>query len=103
MLGIQATMKGKVDELLSTDDKTQRRPFEYRLKLARKGTLVQLYPDLILTVDTVRSNSVVRIRVLGLAAFLKTAFREAVAADPQTSIKSWHIHGALGVTDELEP
>lgn len=104
VISVGTTTKAKIDELLGTDSKTTRKPFKYRLKIGRQSaTQVEIYPKLLLTVETVRSDLVVKVRVSSLFDYLKTQFRTLVASDPLTSIVSYHVHRVGGSTDEAEP
>ena len=64
---------------------------------------IQIYPKLVLTIETSRSDSVLNTNLAFLFGLLKTEFRNVVLTDSQTSIIDWHFHRDGESIDEIEP
>lgn len=96
---VQQEYKTRIQQLIASDPQTTLVDWSYRLKVGR----AEVYPKLVLILDTTRTEDQIRSALDPVYQDLKQSIRNLIASDPQTSIVSWHVHLSTGSVDELEP
>ena len=99
---LQQEYKVRLQALAGADSQTAITGFEYRLKVAVRDDQAEVYPKLVIVLDTTRTEPQIRSALDDVYADLKQSVRSLVASDPQTSIVSWHAHLSTGSVDEAE-
>ncbi len=99
---LQQEYKDRLQALADADPQTTITGFGYRLKVGMKDGLAEVYPKLVISLDTTRTEDQIRAALNDVFVDLKQAIRALVASDPRTSLVSWHYHLTTGSVDEDE-
>lgn len=104
MSRVEQMYRDRILGAISADPQTSLVRARYRLDVKKyeDGT-AQVYPKLHIVVDTTRTEEAVESALSVLYDSLKADIRTLVAASPQTSIITWHVHRDTGSVDEDEP
>lgn len=102
MATLEQTYRDRIADAIAGDPQTTFTSATYRLKVAPRDGGWQVYPKLILTVDTTRTRQQVHQVLDGIFDDLKADIRALVQGDALTTIVSWHRHLSTGANDEDE-
>ncbi len=101
--GLQGQIEDKLTALAAADLQTDVPSFDFNLKVIQQDEgIIQVYPKMIITVDTTRSVEALVGAIADYYDELKTRFRALVAASPSTTIAGWHHHKNGQTISEVE-
>ena len=101
-LNLQTKAQNRIIALANGDPETGVPSFNWRLKIIKSNFGVQVYPKLIITVDTTRTDEQLLGAINEYFNDLKGELRLMCNSFPNTFISSWHVHRIDGAADERE-
>ncbi len=100
--GLRPQLENKLLQLAATDVETSITAFEWRLKVIQADGEVSVYPKLVISGLTTRSNDQLLGSLDSYIVEVKTRLRSLASSFPATSITRWHYHLSTGSVDEVE-
>ncbi len=101
-LQLRTKAENKIIALANGDPQTGVPDFDWKLNVDQGTNEIIVYPKLIITVDTTRTDQQLLNALNSYFEDVKSHLRALLVSFPGTSINHWHVHRADGDRDEVE-